>query len=104
MKARTLARIALLCGLALSIGACRSAPVLEPQIDVAMFATSGKLTDAQVADAIKRAGSELGWQMEDAGPGRITGTLVVRNRHRAVTDIRYSPQQVRIAYKDSAGL
>jgi hypothetical protein len=101
MNTRVAARYAVLLSLALSVAACRTADVLQPEINVAVVA---KLTDAQVADAIRRAGKERGWDMEDAGPGHITGTLRVRGRYLAVTDISYSPTLIRIAYKDSQGL
>jgi hypothetical protein len=101
MHTRVVGRYAVLLSLALAIGACRTATVLQPEISVALVA---KLTEAQVADAIRRAGKERGWEMEDAGPGHITGTLRVRGRYLAVTDIAYSPTQIRIAYKDSQNL
>ena len=101
MQTRVAARHAVLLLLVLAVAGCRSATVLQPEIDVVLLATR---TEAQVAEAIKRAGKERGWEMVDAGPGHITGTLRVRERYLAVTDISYSPAQIRIAYKDSRGL
>ena len=107
MKSRVAARCALLLSLSLALGiaACRSHPAVNtPEIQVSSLPTGGKLTEAQIADAIKRGGQARGWTMEDAGPGHITGTLVVREKHTAVTDISYSKTSIKIAYRDSKNL
>jgi hypothetical protein len=102
MSKHAYARRAAILLIALSIAACRTAPVLQPEIAVTTFSTE-KRTEAQVADAIKRAGVERGWKIVDAGPGHLTGTLDVR-KHQAVVDIAYSTTSVKIAYKDSTNL
>jgi hypothetical protein len=56
-----------------------------------------------VRGAIVRAGSALGWIMKDDGPGRITGTLMLRT-HTAVVDIPYSANDYSILYKSSVDL
>src|SRR5262245_21497632 len=101
MNSRVAVRYALVSSLALVIAACRSLPVVnEPTIQIS---TGGKLTEAQIADAIQRRGQVRDWEMADAGPGHFTGTLHVRG-HTAVTDISYSKTQIKIAYKDSENL
>ena len=104
MNSRVLVRTALMLSLALSIAACKSHPVNQPEIQLSTLPTGGKLTEAQIVDAIKRGGKARGWEMADAGPGHITGTLRVRDKHTAVTDISYSKTHIKIAYKDSENL
>ena len=57
----------------------------------------------QVGEAIVSAGNSLGWQMKPESPGRMTGTLYLRD-HRAVVDISYDARSYSIAYKDSSNL
>lgn len=105
MNSRVIVRTALMLALALSIAACKSGnPINEPEIRLATIPTGGKLSEAQIADAIKRGGQARGWVMTDAEPGHITGLLRVRDKHTAVTDISYSKTQIKIAYKDSENL
>jgi hypothetical protein len=104
MKTRVAARHAVLLTLAVSIAACRTAPINQPEIHLTTLAAASKLTEGQIADAIQRGGKARGWEMAAAGPGHITGTLRVRDKHLAVTDISYSKTQIRIAYKSSEGL
>jgi len=65
---------------------------------------SGKaMTAAQVRSAIMAAGAALGWQMADAGPGKLVGTLNLRT-HQAVVDIPYSSKSYSIVYRSSQNL
>ena len=61
------------------------------------------LTPDQVRGAIVRAGAGLGWIMKDAGPGRLTSTLLLRT-HTAEVDIPYSASSYSIAYKSSSNM
>jgi hypothetical protein len=60
-------------------------------------------TAEDVKAAVIRAGAGLGWKMQDAGAGRLVGTLVVRT-HEAVVDIEYSEKTYNIRYKNSVNL
>jgi hypothetical protein len=80
--------------------ACITKPVRN--VSESPIAKEG-LTDEQVAMAIKRAGSGLGWQMSDAGPGKMEGKLYLRS-HVAVVDIAYNPKSYSIVFKDSTNL
>jgi hypothetical protein len=55
------------------------------------------------SEQIKRAGAGLGWTMKDAGPGRLTATLV-HGEQRAAVDINFDQTSFAIVYADSAGL
>ena len=57
----------------------------------------------QVKSAIMIAGTSLGWQMAEAGPGLIQGTLNLR-KHTAIVDITYSTAKYSIVYKSSINL
>lgn len=84
---------------ALALAGCRSAPVMN----VADAPVGVSLSAQQLEQAIVAAGDALGWQMRPTGPGRIEGTLLLRD-HRAVVDINYSPRAYSIRYKDSSNL
>ena len=88
-----------MAALALSLASCRTAPI---QNISGAPVPAGK-TAQQVGDAIVAAGNSLGWQMKPAGPGRMTGTLLLRD-HQAVVDIAYSAAAYSITYKDSSNL
>jgi hypothetical protein len=58
---------------------------------------------SQVTTAIMRAGAQLGWQMEPAGPGRVTGRIALR-QHTAVIDVTHDTKSYSIKYRDSTNL
>lgn len=99
MFKRTLVAVSLAVGLI----ACTAAPIYNVQSNPVSTA-SGKTPKAgEVRTAIMAAGAALGWQMADAGPGVLQGTLVLRT-HTAVVDIPYSEQTYSIVYKSSTNL
>lgn len=53
-----------------------------------------------VAKAIVRAGSALGWSMKMVEPGKIVGTLHLR-KHMAKVEIPYTKSSYSILYVDS---
>jgi hypothetical protein len=83
------------CGTTQPIYNVQSAPITG---------VSGKaMSMTEVQQAILRAGTQLGWQMQPEGPGRITGRLALRN-HLAVVDIEHDTKTYSIKYRDSTGL
>lgn len=88
---------------ALVLAACQTVPIYSVN-DQAVATPSGRhLTAAQVRTAIMTAGTSLGWQMKDAGAGRLEGSLHLRN-HAAVVDIPYSATKYSILYRSSEEL
>jgi hypothetical protein len=61
----------------------------------------GRLSRSQ--QAILSAGNSLGWRMQPQGPGKIQGTLNLRDQS-ALVDIDYSATTYSIKYKDSSNL
>ena len=57
----------------------------------------------EVGRAIVRAGTGLGWQMNQDRPGHMTGRLALRN-HVAVVDIDYTPKTYSIKHRESTNL
>jgi hypothetical protein len=89
--------------MAVTFSACTTVPILNVT-DAAIATPAGKsLTDEQVKAAIIRAGSSLGWQMKDAGAGKLVGTLALRT-HTAEVEIPYSAKAYSIIYKSSVNL
>jgi hypothetical protein len=66
-------------------------------------APSVRLTTDDVAQAVFRAGSRLGWQIEPVTPGTLRGTLKLR-QHVAVVSITHDTSTFRITYQDSTKL
>jgi hypothetical protein len=66
--------------------------------------SSGKTPSMQqVQTAILQAGTQLGWQITNEKPGRMTGRLTLRT-HQAVSDIEYDTKSYSIKYRDSVDL
>lgn len=101
MNIRKAATVLVACFALLAVG-CRIAPIYNVNGD-AISSPKADLTMSDVNKAIKRAGAALGWQMQDAGPGHIIGTLHLRD-HAAVVDITYDTKSYSINYKDSSNL
>ncbi|HRY14725.1 MAG: hypothetical protein KDJ31_06265 [Candidatus Competibacteraceae bacterium] len=88
--------------LALTLLGCVSNPVYN--ITDAPVTTSTRGYQARdVRNAILQAGASLGWQMKDARPGLIIGTLNVRD-HMAQVEIPYDRRSYSIVYRDSYNL
>ena len=87
---------------ALALGACAAgAPIYN--VEQAPIVAQKNLSMNDVRTAIIRAGSGLGWQMAPEGPGKIKGTLNVRNL-MAVIDVTHDTKSYSIKYRDSQGL
>lgn len=65
--------------------------------------TSSNYSLQDVRNAIVRAGSSLGWQMQPTEPGHIEGSLFIR-AHSAEIDIQYDKRQYSIYYANSVNL
>jgi hypothetical protein len=99
---RILSKLAMLMA-ALALAACTVVPIQNVD-NAAVVSASGKtLTNEQVKSAIVRAGAALGWQMREAGPGKLIGNLNLRT-HTAEIEIPYSPSSYSIIYKSSTNL
>ena len=100
---QVLSKVAALVAAAVLVACQTSAPIQN--VDKASVPANANkpLTAEQVRGAIVRAGSALGWIMKDDGPGKITGTLMLRT-HTAVVDIPYSASNYSILYKSSVDL
>ena len=89
----------------MSHAACGRCAPIQNVTDAPVPSASGKaLSSDEVRKAIMRAGGTLGWQMNAGAPGKITGTLNVRNKHTAVVEIPYSSRSYSINYKSSVNL
>jgi len=84
-------------------GCFRCEPILNVT-EAVVVAPAGKPVSAdQVKLSIVRAGSALGWQIKEEGPGKLVGTLILRS-HTAVVEIPYSATSYSIRYKSSIDL
>ena len=81
--------------------ACTTVPIMDPP--AANLPADPSRTDTEVANAIKRAALELGWETRDDGPGEMTATLHLRT-HVAVVSIHYDANRYEIRYADSTNL
>jgi hypothetical protein len=84
-------------------GCSRSGALIENVNDTPVVGTNKTVPQAQVRSAIIAAGAGLGWQITDAGPNKLLGTLNLRT-HTAVVDIPYSASTYSILYKSSINL
>ena len=105
MKIKILINLFLLLILTSLASGCARTSLIQnvSNAPVTTVATGKKYTLTDVRDAIVRAGTSLGWQMQDVVPGHIVGTLYLRT-HMAQVDIKYSTTAYSITYKDSSNL
>ena len=90
--------------IAAALGGCvRTASIYNVKEAPVSMSSGKKLAAAQVRAAIVTAGTGLGWSIVDAGPGRLEGTLRLRE-HTAVVDIPYSDRAYSLVYKSSQNL
>jgi len=87
--------------LAVLLAACRTPAPVNNVTAEPLVPAPASLADVQ--KVITRAGVGQGWQMLPAGPGKIQGTLLIRD-HKAVVDITYDLKTFNIKYKDSTNL
>lgn len=91
--------VVFLVALVLVLAGCKSAPIYN--VEQAPVSTNvDNHTADDVKKAIVRAGMMLGWQMKEAGAGKLTGTLHLR-KHMAKIDIPYSKDGYSLLYSDS---
>jgi hypothetical protein len=94
----------LLAASALVFAGCGTVQPIQNVQNAPVVAVSGKsVTMKEVSNAIMRAGIQLGWQMEPAGPGKITGRLALR-QHTAIIDVEHDTKSYSIKYRDSTNL
>ncbi|MCE9659899.1 MAG: hypothetical protein K8R60_15165 [Burkholderiales bacterium] len=98
-----LSRLVAVAAAAALVGCQTLAPIQNVQNAPVTTVANKPLTAEQVRGAIVRAGAALGWIMKDDGPGKLTGTLMLRT-HTAVVDIPYSTSAYSITYKSSVDL
>jgi hypothetical protein len=87
----------------IAVAGCSTAPIMNVDDSVVSSASGKPLSSEQVRGAIVRAGSALGWQMKDEGPGMLVGTIQLRT-HTAVVAIPYSSKSYSIKYRSSVNL
>lgn len=96
--------VLLLC---LVLVGCRSGHPVHNVDNASVPQTLDKVSDKQgmerMRKAIKEAGVELGWIIEDTSLGVAIGTLNIR-KHMARVQINYTATTYSIVYKDSLNL
>jgi hypothetical protein len=89
---------------ALLVTGCGTTQPIYNVQSAAITGPAGKtMSMNEVQQAIMRAGTQLGWQMQPEGPGRISGRLALRT-HLAVVDIEHDTKSYSIKYRDSTNL
>ena len=95
-------RFAALVVAVLLVTACAPAPVRNV-MDAPVVSNKDSVTLDNVRDAVTRAGAGLGWIMIEEGPGRVRGTLRLRD-HVAIVDVTFDTSTYNIKYVDSTNL
>ena len=88
---------------AAALAACAGAPIYNVKNSPIVTASGKAPSMQQVQNAILQAGTQLGWQIANEKPGKMTGRLNLRT-HQAVVDIDYDTKQYSITYRDSVDL
>lgn len=85
------------------MGACASVQPVYNVTSSPISTNKANPTLEEIGKAIMRAGIALGWEMKQAGPGKITGSLRLR-KHVANVEIPYDTKTFSIKYIDSTEL
>jgi hypothetical protein len=86
-----------------ALAACTAVPIYEVKGSPIITASGKPPSMQQVQSAILQAGTQLGWQISNDKPGKMTGRLNLRS-HQAVVNIDYDTKQYSITYRDSVDL
>jgi hypothetical protein len=86
-----------------ALAGCNTMPIQNVSEAPVVAANGKQLSNAQVREAIVRAGSALGWQMKEESPGLIVGTIQLRT-HSAVVAIPYTSRTYSVQYRSSQNL
>ncbi len=86
-----------------ALAACTAVPIYEVKGSPIITASGKTPSMQQVQSAILQAGTQLGWQISNDKPGKMTGRLNLRS-HQAVVNIDYDTKQYSITYRDSVDL
>jgi hypothetical protein len=87
----------------MAAGCATTQPIYNVEKAPITTADGKSLTMQQVNTAIFRAGSRLGWQMQQEKPGRLSGRIALRT-HSAVIDVEHDTKSYSIKYRDSQNL
>lgn len=98
---RNVTRVAVILAGLMLLASCRSAPLYN--VERSSYNVSEEHSLSEMTEAIQRAGTSLGWQMNVERPGLIVGTLNLRT-HQAVVEIPFDTEGFAIRYKDSTDL
>ena len=89
---------------ALVLAGCTTAPIQNvEQAPIVLASGKTSVTMTEVNNAIVRAGTRLGWQMQPQAPGRLSGRLALRT-HTAIVDVEHDTKTYSIKYRDSTNL
>lgn len=100
---KNLALATLLAVTAPAFVSCAGTPVVNITDESLMLDEGTSLSISEVADAIRRAGHELGWAMKLESEGKMIGVLHVRT-HMAKVEILFDTESFSINYLDSNNL
>lgn len=76
----------------------------EPLYTPEEIQVPGGKSSEDVKKIMMNALLQKGWEVREAGPGRIQGMYTKSSKHTAVIDIHYDARAIRINYSDSENL
>ena len=97
-------RVVILTALAACVAVARAGEPIANFEHQRVSAMSGAPTAAQVRDAIVAAGKSKQWTFHEAGPGKLVGMLIVRNKHMIEVAVTYDARQYSVVYSNSANM
>jgi hypothetical protein len=104
---RTMLRLVLALMLALGCSTAAAARPSVPIVDYYNQQIVGAAAPASidsVRQAIATAAASRKWTITGSGSGHMVATLVIRNKHTLVIDIRYTATVLDLRYRDSTNL
>lgn len=86
------------------MSACGEKPLIRNVQSQPVQVNAKNYNETQVKSAIISAGAGLGWIIKEVAPGKLSGEIDVRNKHRATVEINYDKNNYSIVYVKSVGL
>jgi len=97
-------RVLIFATLVACLGVARAAEPIANFENQPVSTAAGTPAASQVRDAIIAAGTFKQWKFQDAGPGKLVGTLIVRNRHMIEVAVTYDARQYSVVYSNSVNM
>jgi len=102
LKIVSIQSLAVVLGATMFVGSAQAARTLK--VETAATTWGCKLAEDKVKQGLRMALIGRSWTVKNKGPGKLEGSINVRNKHKLSVDISYNSSSFTINYKGSENL